>query len=189
MPIFTISASNVTMPASGMVALPFTLTSSDGFVGSVGILCVGPTVAAGVRAPYCEDYGPAHAYTLTANGTTPGSYEIVAIPPKLVPAVSSMHEWRHGDAAWALAGVVMLGIGLRKRTRRWARLLAMCGIGVVAMSLSGCGGPPTLTPGTYVFTLNAQSVPDGTTLSIMASTTATVTVPPGILTSLTNSGN
>jgi hypothetical protein len=100
-----------------------------------------------------------------------------------------MHEWRHGDAAWALAGVVMLGIGLRKRTRRWARLLAMCGIGVVAMSLSGCGGPPTLTPGTYVFTLNAQSVPDGTTLSIMASTTATVTVPPGILTSLTNSGN
>jgi hypothetical protein len=34
-PAFTISASNTTMPASGMGAIPFTLTSVNGFAGSV----------------------------------------------------------------------------------------------------------------------------------------------------------
>lgn len=186
-PIFTISASNVTMPASGMVSIPFTLTSVNGFVGSVVVQCVPPTVSAGVKAPYCEDYGPIQAFPLTADGSTTGSYEVVAIKPEAVPAVGGANLLRHGQgASWALAGFLMLGIGLqRKRTRRFARaLLAIGVIGLTGMSISGCGGPPTLTPGAYVFTLNSNSVIG--TLGLSASTTSTVTVPAGIV---TNSGN
>jgi hypothetical protein len=82
----------------------------------------------------------------------------------------------------------MLGIGLqRKRTRRFARVLLAIGvIGLTGMGISGCGGPPTLTPGAYVFTLKANSNPPLGALGLSASTTATVTVPAGIV---TNSGN
>jgi hypothetical protein len=37
-PSFTISATNVAMPLSGIVSIPFTLTSVNGFVGSVAVL-------------------------------------------------------------------------------------------------------------------------------------------------------
>jgi hypothetical protein len=188
-PTFKITASNVTMPSSGTVAIPFTLTSVNGFVGSVAVQCEGPTEPAGVRAPVCEDFGPVRAFPLTANGTTTGSFEVVAIPPKVVPVVSGVNPLRHGQgASWALAGILMLGFGLkRRRTRRFARvLLAIGAIGLTGMGISGCGGPPTLTPGVYTFTLDANSISDTLNVSLSASTTATVTVPAGIVTSSNN---
>jgi len=81
-PSFTISATNVAMPLSGIVSIPFTLTSVNGFVGSVAVLCIEPTVAGSVHeGPYCDQGGPLMAYPLTANGTTTGSIMIVAIKP------------------------------------------------------------------------------------------------------------
>ena len=186
-PSFTISASNVTMPSSGTVSIPITFTSVNGLVGSVAVQCVAPAEPTGVKAPYCEDYGPVQAYPLTANGTATGSFEVVAIPPKQVPVVSGANGLQHGQgASWALAGVLTLGIGLRRRrTRRFARaLLAFGAIGLAGMGISGCGGPPTLTPGEYVFTLNATSVIG--TLGLSASATSIVTVPAGIVTSSSN---
>ena len=60
-------------------------------------------------------------------------------------------------------------------------------IGLTGLGLSGCGGPPTLRPGDYVFTLTAQSVSNGTLIPVItASTTATVTVPAGIVTDSSN---
>ncbi len=183
-PSFTISASNVTMPSSGTVTIPFKLTSVNGFTGTVAVNCTAPTVPAGVKAPYCEDGGPIMAYTLTADGTTTGSMTIVASEPNPVPLVSgSSLVGRNEGAVWALAGILILRIGLpRKRTRRFPRvslavgmILALAGIGIC-----GCGGPPTLTPGAYPFTLNANSV--SITPALTASATATVTVPAGIVT-------
>jgi hypothetical protein len=185
-PSFTISASNVTMPSSGMVAIPFTLTSVNGFAGSVAVLCVEPTVVGSInRGPYCDQGGPLMAYTLVADGTTTGSVTIVAIKPNPVPLASKSSLIGHGrGASWALACALILGLGLkRKSVLRLSRiaLAVFLLMGLAGFGICGCGGPPTLTPGTYPFMLNATSV--STNPSLYASTTATVTVPAGIVTS------
>jgi hypothetical protein len=187
-PSFTISASNVTMPLSGTVAIPFTLTSVNGFAGQVSVFCVQPTVPGSVnKGPYCDQGGPLMAYTLVANGTTTGSITIVAIQPNPVPLTSKLKSaGRREGAGLALAGMVMLGLRRRRPgSRRLMRaslafgiMMALAGIG-----LCGCGGPPTLTPGAYLFMLNATSV---STPILAANTTATVTVPAGIVTKSNN---
>lgn len=188
-PSFTISASNVTMPPSGTVAIPFTLTSVNGFVGSVGVLCIEPTVAGSVHeGPYCANYGPARSYSLTANGTATGTYEVVAKKPPAVPVVGSLHLRRQPrGATWALASVLLLGLGFSRRSRRISRgLLVVAMAALAGIGMSGCGGPPTLTPGAYIFTLSATSVSSDTQPSITENTTATVTVPAGIVTDSTS---
>jgi len=187
-PSFTISATNVAMPLSGIVSIPFTLTSVNGFVGSVAVLCIEPTVAGSIHeGPYCDQGGPLMAYPLTANGTTTGSIMIVAIQPNPVPLSSKLNPAeRRGGAALALAGLVMLGLGRRRRgSRSFLRATLAIGImmGLAGLGLCGCGGPPTLTPGTYMFMLNATSV---ATPVVTASTTANVTVPAGVVTKSNN---
>jgi hypothetical protein len=189
-PSFTISASNVTMPSSGMVTIPFTLTSVNGFTGMVSVLCGMPTVPGSInKGPYCDQGGPLMAYTLVANGTTTGSITIVAIKPNPVPLASKSALVGHGrGASWALACALILGLGLkRKSVIRPSRvaLAVFLLMGLAGLGICGCGGPPTLTPGTYFFMLNATSV--STNPSLYASTTANVTVPAGIVTS--NSSN
>lgn len=190
-PRFTISASNVSMPTSGSVAIPFTLTSTNGFAGLVAVDCAAPTVAANVRAPYCNQGGPIMAYTLAADGTTPGSMIIVAVKPNLTPLASRSRPGKSGqEGGWAIAGVAMLGLGLRKKIpRRLAGMSIAVGtvLTLAGIGICGCGGPPTLTPGAYVFTLTATSVSNGTGSSaVTASTTATVTVPAGVPTKSTD---
>jgi drug/metabolite transporter (DMT)-like permease len=127
------------------------------------------------------------AYPLTANGTTTGSIMIVAIQPNPVPLSSRLNPaGRRGGAALALAGLVMLGLGRRRRgSRSFLRATLALGImmGLAGLGLCGCGGPPTLTPGTYMFMLNATSV---ATPVLTASTTANVTVPAGVVTKSNN---
>jgi hypothetical protein len=75
----------------------------------------------------------------------------------------------------------MLGLGLkRKRSRQSARLLLAVGMLIGLTGIGACSGPETLTPGTYTYTLNASSYVQNNT-SLSASTTVTVTVPPGIV--------
>ena len=188
-PSFTISASNVTMPLSGTVAIPFTLTSVNGFAGPVAVLCGEPTVPGSINlGPYCDQGGPLMAYTLVANGTTTGSITIVAIPPNPVPLASKASVVGDGrGASWAVACALILGLGLRRKSvLRLSRvaLAVFLLMGLAGLGICGCGGPPTLTPGTYLFDLNATSVSANPML--YASTTATVAVPAGIVTSHSN---
>lgn len=180
-PSFTITGSNVTMPPSGTATFPFTLTSVNGFAGNISVMPAQPAVPAGVRLPYLEIPGPVHAFVLTANGTTTGTFGILAAIPVPVPVRWNLPPRPDlGERAiWSLAGALLLGVGLRKKRALATHLLLAAGMLVGLTAISACGGQPTLTPGTYTYTLTATEVNN---TSATANTTVTVTVPPGIVT-------
>lgn len=183
-PSFTISAPNVTMASSGTSSISFTLTSVNGFAGTLIVGITQPTVPAGTKLPYLEEGGPARDYPLVANGTATGSFGALSAVPVPEPVKFNLpNRHAHGEAVrWKLAGIFILGLGfLRKRSRTSTRLsLALCML-IALTGISACGGPPTLTPGTYTYTLTATELTPSV-LSPSASTTMTVTVMPGIVT-------
>jgi len=178
MPGFTISAPNITMPSNGIGTVNFTLTSVDGFAGNVAVNCVAPTVSANVILPYIDLGGPLHAYTVTANATTTGNFNLLATPPLAVPARLNLPA-RRNTVIYSVAAVLMLGFGLRRKKRLgYTHLLLAAGLLIGVSGITACAGPETLTPGTYTYTLNASEIDNG---SVTATTTFTVTVPPGIV--------
>lgn len=193
-PGVTIAARNVTMASDGTGGIPFTLTSTNKFAGRVMVVCAAPTPGPGVREPSCIVGIPAVAsnLTLAADGTATGEATVSAnapLPSAAVARLSSPRQRNHegGGAILALAGALMVGWGLRRKTRRLgSQALGVAGLLVVLTGLAACGGPATLTPGTYTYTLTATSA-GGTTGStvagseVTASTTVVVTVPPGIV--------
>jgi len=182
---YTVAASNVTMPSSGTTSIPFTLTSVNGFVGNLDVGVTAPTVPPGVKLPYLEIGGPVHLYPLTANGTLAASIGVLSAVPVPIPVKFNLpqHPSSSHSTVWSLAGIGILFLGLRRRRAAAPVLLAL----VLLLGLTtftACGGPPTLTPGTYTYTLTASQVGNsqnmGTASSV--STTFTLTVPPGIVT-------
>ena len=190
---FTISATDVAMPLSGNGSIPLTLTSVNGFVGTLTVGCMPPTPAIGVNEPNCADNGVFPSYPLTANGTAQGVMRLNPDAPLPAPAVGLLHlPGRREGAGWAVAGVLMLGVGLRSRRRlrgigRSARgaagLLTVAGmlIGLGGLGVAGCGGAETLTPGVYTYTVTASTYGLPVVPVQVASTTVKVTVPPGVV--------
>lgn len=176
-PNFTISASSTTMSGSGSGAIPFALTSISGYTGKLSVSCAQPNVSAGTRLPYCGG-GRAFEITLAANATVKSEVGLTATPVPLAPVASRLNLPGHGSRdAWAFAGVLLLGFGFRRRRIRWLSILLLSLVTLVGLSgLTACGGTPTLTPGTYAFTVTATDMANSATVS----TTANVTVPPGI---------
>jgi hypothetical protein len=180
-PTFTITSGNVTMSASG-TSIPFTLTSVDGFSGSLAIQVSQPTVPAGVRLPYLELGGPAIAIPLVENLTVTGSIGVLASTPSVVPVRFTHPTRNRRTAVWSFAGALLLGFRLRRRRIQAAQLLLAALLLIALTTLTACGGPPTLTPGTYTYTLTATPVDPTTTTTLSASANAVITVPPGIVT-------
>ena len=174
-PGFTIQATNTSMSASGS-AIPFVLTSINGYTGSFGVDCMPANPPAGARLPYCGG-GPAYRITLNANATAKGAIGLSAGPAPLAPA--ALNRSGHGaEVAWALASVPLIGSGFWRRKARWLSILLLSAGALAGLTgLDACaGGPPTLTPGTYAYTITAADASTNAT----ASTTVNVTVPPGI---------
>ncbi len=81
----------------------------------------------------------------------------------------------------ALAGALLLGIGLRRGARNWLAL-ALLGVGTLAgvagiSACSGGGGTNGMTPGTYEYAIVANFNLANTNLLITTNTTISVTVP------------
>jgi hypothetical protein len=180
-PHFTIAASNVTMPSSGSGTIPFTLTSVDGFAGSVIVTCGDPTVAAGVQIPTCGSVPVPAPIVLSANGTATKSASLNAIEyVNETKDAGGPRVCGHGGAvSWAFAGGLLLALGFRRR-RRLSGVLLGVGMMVGLTAMSGCGGPATLTPGVYAYTLNAFQTGANTPVPV-ESITVQVTVPAGIV--------
>jgi hypothetical protein len=175
-PSFTISATNVTMSSSGKNGTgesALTLTSVDGYAGTVDISCSPTSTPAGAKLPFCGTPFVIQ-YALTANSTVTGqlSFFNSPVPGVLMPAqVAPAHA---GAAGLALAGVFLIGIGFRRRIPRWL-LLALFAVGAIASlgAISGCGGSNSVvTSGTYTYIVTATD-----TNKLAASTTIELTVP------------
>jgi hypothetical protein len=118
---------------------------------------------------------------LTADATATGDVYITAIQPLPVPNASSLNLPRPGgEASWALAGVLMLGLGLQgRKAHRSMRLSLAVGMLIGLGGIGACvSNIITLTPGVYTYTFTASEL-NNTSLS--ASTTVNVTVPAGIV--------
>jgi hypothetical protein len=186
-PGFTITGTNVTMSSStssGTGSATFTLTSVNGYTGSVRVGCAPPTPPAGVKLPYCSDgYPTAGAVpvqppiTLTANEVVTGTVPFYNAPvPCSNPCpVSLPRRGSHGLASGlALAGALLLGLGFRRRIPRWLTLtsLALCALFALT-GMSACANNNVVTPGTYAFTISATDV----STSVSVTTSVNVTVP------------
>lgn len=184
-PGFTISTTNITLPISGSGNIPITLSSVNGYTGLVIIGCTTSSPLPGVLEPYCDPphFGAALSLDLSASEpTVTGNIPITSLPEPVANSRVS-RPGLENTAGWALAGVLMLGLGLPPRRGRRPTLLLLVVvslIGLVGISACADGGSSnheTLTPGTYTYTIRAadQSIPQNS-----ATTIVNVTVPPGI---------
>jgi hypothetical protein len=180
-PAFTIAATNVTMSSntsSGQGSSPFTLTSVDGYTGTVGVNCSNLNPPAGVRTPLCDFGGPAYPLveTLSANQVVTGNISFLnSLPPCNPCPVSLPRRVDHGLAPdLALAGALLLGFSFRRRAARW-RTLAFLALGVLAalMGISACASNNAVTPGTYTYTISAVDM----NTHVAVTTSVNVTVP------------
>jgi hypothetical protein len=180
-PSFTITTTPVTMSsttASGQGSSTFTLTSVNGYAGTIGIGCGNLYPPSGAKAPLCDFGGPAYpaAYTLTANQVMTGSILFLNTHPPCNPCPVSLprHEGHGLSSGLALAGALLFGVGLRRRTARWLTM-TLFAVGALAglVGISACSDGSVVTPGTYVYTIAAMDMNTNVTVT----TSIDVTVP------------
>ena len=180
-PGFTITTTNVTMSSSGSSgsgSSSFTLTSVNGYTGSVSVGCDPPTPPTGVTVPYCTNGAPGGGaavpaqppITLNANEVVTGTISFYNAPtPCSDPCpVSLPRRGGHGPAAGlALAGVLLWGFGFRLKAARWFTLTLLA-MGALAglVGISACGGNKSVvTPGTYAYIVAARDVNTNATVT------------------------
>ncbi len=187
-PSFTITATNVTMStstSSGTGSSSFTLTSVNGYTGSVFVGCQPPTPPNGVKIPYCSGGTAGAAFvpvqppiTLTANEVVTGTLPFFNFPaPCSNPCPASFpRRVGHGmSQGLTLAGALLFGFAFRRRAPRWLTLtLLIVGSTVGLTAISACGGNNNVvTPGTYAYTISATDI----STAVSVTTTVNVTVP------------
>ncbi len=179
-PSFTISANNTTMPTTGTATIPFTITSVNGYTGSLTVRCVPPNPPSGVREPQCGG-GPPSSIVLSANTSQTSNftlYPYIYVGATLTGTLKHLETFE--GVTLAFAGLLGLGLPLRRGKsiqRTSGRLLVAIGILAGLSGLNACGGVLTLTPGTYTYTLSATSQDNA---SSSVNTTLQVAVPPGV---------
>lgn len=175
-PQFAITAADVTMPASGNGQSAYTVTG----VPNTGTLVVGcqysgPATQASI--PDCS-YGPIPAWHVTEGQSFSGIVEF--FPAGVGVPQERRQPDRAPEAGLALGGALLMGLGLRRRTRGWLALLVLAVGGLAGVAgLSACvvGFNGGLTAGTYQYTITVGNTGTGSNISAVATTTITVTVP------------
>jgi hypothetical protein len=177
---FSITATSVTMPSSGNGQSQYTVTGIP-TAGTVSVDCLFTGTISTAKIPNCT-YGPLVAIPVTAGQTLTGSIQFypfgAAVPLGLHRA--PRHSGPLPAASLALADVLMLGFGFRRKAWRWLAV-ALLAVGTLAgmSGISGCGGlSESMTPGTYQYTIVAtynSSTP--AILGALSSTNVEVTVP------------
>jgi hypothetical protein len=180
---YAITASNVTMPSSGLGSSQFTVSGIPG-AGAVTIGCVysGPVTVAKIPQ-LCGPVGaptiPVPAGETTFSGTILFVPFGQAPPPGLGKLRGAPLPSGHLPATClALAGALLLGFGFRRRARRWLTMVVFAAGTLVGLAgISGCVKVDIMTPGTYQYTISAGFIETGTNVIQTAITNINVTVP------------
>jgi hypothetical protein len=192
---FAITASSVTMPtagpttnSSGDTSIPlgasqFTVTGIPD-AGTLTIRCQysGPTTQAKIPQE-CGIVGPGQVPVQAGETTVNGTVYFVPygeVTPSLAELQTVPRPSSHLPATgMALAGALMLGLGLRRRTGRWLALPAFAVLALAgAVGISACGGNlNAMTPGAYPYSISAGFAETGSGTIQTATTTILVTVP------------
>ena len=173
-PEFAVTATNVTMPSSGMGKSTYTVTGIP-ITGNLGVVCQHSGPATQASIPDCS-YGPIALWPVTAGQTFAGTIEFY---PAGVGVPQDRREPGHApEAGLALGGALLLGLGLRRRTRGWLSLVVLAAVSLAGVAgLSACvGGMNSMTPGTYQYTITAGNTGTVNNLAAGTSTTISVTV-------------
>ena len=163
---FTITASNVTMSASGKGASQFTISEIP-VTGTIVLSCGYSGSLALGGLPIC----PQASYPVKAGGTLTGTvyfYPPVKAAPAEAPAAGAI-----------LGGVLVLLLGWRRRGRWWitgALVAAGCLTGMAGVV--ACGGGSSMPKGNFPYTITAVNGPAaGSGPSFETNVTISVTVP------------
>lgn len=175
-PSFTITATSVSLPGQGTGSSQITLTSVNGFAGTVGVSCYDPVVTNATEPvlPSCAE--TVKNLVVPANGSVSGS--ILFYPPwdTSYETASLLTRTKPHHSAPLLAGVFigcgLLGWRFRNTLSRCGALIAAAFFCLSLAGLVGCMGRGGLamTPGTYAYTIS------GTSPGLTQTTTASVTV-------------
>ena len=180
---FAITATDVTMPSSGLGSSEFTVTGIPG-AGNVTIGCAysGPATVAKIPQ-YCGTVG---APTIPVpSGETTFSGTILFVPYGQVPP-PGMGELRGSPltsghlpaACLAMAGALMLGFSFRRRARRWLAMVVFATVALAGLAgISGCVVGNIMTPGTYQYTISAAFNNPLNNVITTTTTNINVTVP------------
>jgi len=176
-PSFTITATDVTMSSNGSDGVgtsTTTLTSVNGYSGSVRVACNYPTLQAGVKAPYCGGAVAVPPVALNANQVVTGSIGFYTCSGMTCPVSLPRHRAYGLQPVLALAGTLLFGIGTRRRAARWLTLtLIAAGLLAGMAAIGACANNTAMTPGTYTYTVAATDVATNASVS----STFHVTVP------------
>jgi hypothetical protein len=163
-PSFTIVATNVSLPGQGTGSSQLTVTSMDGFAGTVGISCFAPNVANITEPviPSCTE--PVVNLVVPANGSVSGTmifyppWEINTYDPASLPVRRNSRSSRTMLASLIIGGV-MLGWRIRKAVNRHVALCVAVALSLSLAVLAGCMGQGGLamTPGTYAYAITGTA--------------------------------
>jgi hypothetical protein len=167
---FTIAATNATMSstaASGFGTSTITLTSMNDYSGSVFLSCQPDNVPAGASVPNC--LGSVLIGIPVNSGQTVS--RTISLYNSPVPEPVTASNRAAYSLPVALAGGILLGLGLRRKGSRWLMLGLFAVASLIGISaLSGCGGDKSVvTPGTYSYTikgLDANGLTESATFQV-----------------------
>ncbi len=176
---YTLSATKPAAVTRGnSVTSTVTVSSSNGYVGSVAVSCAVTTSPTGaVDVPGCTvtSGSPVNLSSSTTSGTA-----TIAINTTAPIASLSRPRIRGWGGAGGAVLALLVFVGIPSRRRSWRALVGMLVVAVALVSLSACGSShtsgnsnPGTTAGAYTFTVTGTGTP---AVTPAPTTTITLTV-------------
>ena len=171
--VFTMAAASSVSFAAGATtgnSSTLTVTPTNGFTGLIYFACTIAYYPPGAqRLPACSVPASVNVASATAVNS---AMTITSIGPTTVSRVQEIKspQWLAAQSLSSIAGILLVGLPLRKRIRRHGTALCLLILLMASMALVSCGGGsggggggqkiPGTTPGTYKFMVDGAFTPN-----------------------------